>query len=99
MNRVKPECPSEQILAALGQTPCPDSFSESTAAMAQPINKIDLDRDTCKQFMRGEPIQKTESGWNAIQLNGRPLGWVKANGKIGKNHLTPRARMSGELTT
>jgi len=68
-------------------------------AAQKPINKIEIDRDACKQFMRGEPIQMTESGWNAIQLNNRPLGWVKANGKIGKNHLPPGARMSGELTT
>ena len=69
------------------------------AAAQKPINKIEIDRDACKQFMRGEPIKTTASGWNAIELNGRPLGWVKANGKIGKNHLPPGARMSGELTT
>ena len=64
-----------------------------------PINKIDIDHHACKQFMRGEPIQTNCSGWNAVQINERPLGCVKANGKIGKNHLPAGARMSGELTT
>ena len=68
-------------------------------ASLKPINKIEVDQEACKQFMRGEPIQTNEVGWNTIQLAGRPLGWVKANGKIGKNHLPSGARMSGELTT
>jgi NOL1/NOP2/fmu family ribosome biogenesis protein len=64
-----------------------------------PINKLEISQKACQQFMRGEPIQTDGSGWNAIQLHGRPLGWVKANGKIGKNHLPSGARMSGELMT
>tara|TARA_Y100000385_G_scaffold277270_1_gene324016 strand:+ start:303 stop:1661 length:1359 start_codon:yes stop_codon:yes gene_type:complete len=68
-------------------------------AALMPINKLEIDQKACQQFMRGEPIRTVESGWNAIQLHGRPLGWIKANGKIGKNHLPSGARMSGELTT
>ncbi|MCH1440843.1 MAG: SAM-dependent methyltransferase [Rubripirellula sp.] len=68
-------------------------------ASLMPINKIEIHQKACQQFMRGEPIESDAAGWNAIQFHGRPLGWVKANGKIGKNHLPPGARMSGELTT
>ena len=63
------------------------------------LNRIQVDRTACKQFMRGEPIPMNANGWNAIELDGRPLGWVKANGRIGKNHLPAGARMTGELTT
>ena len=65
----------------------------------KPANVIDIDEAACKQFMRGEPIQTTAHGWNTVQLQGRPLGWVKANGRIGKNHLPNGARMSGELAS
>ncbi|MGB0761023.1 MAG: methyltransferase RsmF C-terminal domain-like protein [Rubripirellula sp.] len=68
-------------------------------AALMPINQLEIDQKACRQFMRGEPIETNASGWNNIQLHGRPLGWVKANGKIGKNHLPAGARMSGELTT
>ena len=68
-------------------------------ASLMPVNKIEIDQKACQQFMRGEPIQTDKSGWHTIQLHGRPLGWVKANGKIGKNHLPSGARMSGELST
>ncbi len=65
----------------------------------KPANSIDIDKPTCQQFMRGEPIQTTALGWNAVQLQGRPLGWVKADGTTGKNHLPNVARMSGELSS
>ena len=65
----------------------------------KPANTIDIDESACKQFMRGEPIQTAALGWNTIQLQGRPLGWVKADGRIGKNHLPNGARMSGELAS
>lgn len=68
-------------------------------ASLMPINKLEIDQEACQQFMRGEPIKTDAAGWNAIQLDGKPLGWVKANSKIGKNHLPSGARMSGELTT
>ena len=69
------------------------------SAAVKPLNRIQVDRTACKQFMRGEPIPMNANGWNAIELDGRPLGWVKANGRIGKNHLPAGARMTGELTT
>ncbi|MAI69309.1 MAG: SAM-dependent methyltransferase [Rhodopirellula sp.] len=68
-------------------------------ASLMPINQLEIDHKACQQFMRGEPIETDASGWHAIQLHGRPLGWVKANGKIGKNHLPSGARMSGDLST
>ena len=64
-----------------------------------PSTTIQVDERACRQFMRGEPIDCRASGWNAIQLNGRPLGWIKANGKLGKNHLPTAARMTGELVS
>lgn len=58
---------------------------------------IDTDRQTATSYLRGEPIQCNGRGWHVVRLDGRPLGWVKADGSVGKNHLPNAARMQGEL--
>ncbi|EMI57407.1 methyltransferase RsmF C-terminal domain-like protein [Rhodopirellula sallentina] len=34
-----------------------------------------------------------QTGWQIVRHRGRPLGWIKSNGRIGKNHLARHARM------
>ncbi|MGI9471626.1 MAG: methyltransferase RsmF C-terminal domain-like protein [Rubripirellula sp.] len=64
-----------------------------------PSQVIEIDEDACRQFMRGEPIKCDARGWHAIRLHGRPLGWIKADGRLGKNHLPTAARMTGVLSS
>ncbi len=64
---------------------------------AMPQLGIEIDAPTAKQFMRGEAIVCNGSDWLVVRLGGRPLGWIKASGGIGKNHLPKSARMQGEL--
>jgi 16S rRNA C967 or C1407 C5-methylase (RsmB/RsmF family)/NOL1/NOP2/fmu family ribosome biogenesis protein len=58
---------------------------------------VPVDVDSAKRFVAGETIPCPRVGWQVIGWQGRPLGWVKANGTIGKNHLPPAARIRGEI--
>jgi 16S rRNA C967 or C1407 C5-methylase (RsmB/RsmF family)/NOL1/NOP2/fmu family ribosome biogenesis protein len=64
---------------------------------ARALLTTDVDDQQAKQFMRGESIECHSSGWHVVHLGGRPLGWIKANGSIGKNHLPKSARIQGDL--
>jgi len=52
-----------------------------------------VDDQTAKQFLRGESIPCCDTGWAVVCWQDRPLGWVKADGAQGKNHLPKAARM------
>lgn len=54
---------------------------------------IGLDDAAAAQFLRGETIRCSAQGWVAVGWQGRPLGWVKADGVRGKNHLPKGGRM------
>jgi len=56
-----------------------------------------LDKESTKQYLRGETIKLNAKGWGAVSYGGRPLGWVKAMNGIAKNHLPSHARFSGNL--
>lgn len=56
-----------------------------------------VDADVAKRFLMGETIPCLGGGWQVIRWAGRPLGWVKSSGSIGKNHLPSAARISGEI--
>ena len=58
---------------------------------------IEIDHDTAKAYLRGELIPCDGIGWHVVRLGGRPLGWVKGDRSVGKNHLPTAARMQGEL--
>jgi 16S rRNA C967 or C1407 C5-methylase (RsmB/RsmF family)/NOL1/NOP2/fmu family ribosome biogenesis protein len=64
---------------------------------AKACDRIDIDDEAAKRYLRGEPIPTDRKGWQVVCLGGRPLGWVKGNGSVGKNHLPTAARMLGEL--
>ena len=59
---------------------------------------IEIDDQTAKAYLRGEPIACDGDGWQVVRLGGRPLGWIKGSESRGKNHLPTAARMQGELT-
>lgn len=56
-----------------------------------------VDPETAKQFLRGETIPCSVRGWVAVHWDGLPIGWVKSDGRIGKNHLPAAARFAGEI--
>lgn len=62
------------------------------------LQAIEIDNPAAKVYLRGEPIRCEGRGWHVVRLAGRPLGWVKGDGLVGKNHLPSAARMQGELT-
>ena len=51
-----------------------------------------LDADEAQAFMTGETVACSDRGWRVVQHQGRPLGWIKSDGKVGKNHLPGSAR-------
>ncbi|TWT76227.1 Ribosomal RNA small subunit methyltransferase F [Planctomycetes bacterium CA13] len=53
---------------------------------------MDIDEDAARVYLSGPPIPSTLRGWAVVRLAGRPLGWVKCDGRIGKNHLPTAAR-------
>ena len=56
------------------------------------LQKIEIDEKTAKQFLSGETIPCAQKGWIVAQNAGRPLGWIKSNGQVGKNHLPSASR-------
>ncbi len=66
---------------------------------ARPIQTIQIDSQQANKFMRGEAVECQGKGWYVVHWGDRPLGWIKADGAIGKNHLPKSARMQGELAT
>lgn len=56
---------------------------------------VDVDDETARAFVSGQPIPCDASGWCVVKHHGRPLGWIKASRGTGKNHLPSAARMNG----
>ncbi len=54
---------------------------------------VDVDTEVAIRFVAGQPIPCQGSGWQIVRHEDRPLGWVKSNGSVGKNHLPAAARM------
>jgi NOL1/NOP2/fmu family ribosome biogenesis protein len=58
---------------------------------------VEVDAELACRFVRGETIPCQQAGWQVVKFAGRPLGWAKGSGAIGKNHLPAVARMNCEL--
>lgn len=58
------------------------------------LQSIAVDAETARQFLSGQSIGCDASGWQVVTWSGRPLGWTKSNGRVGKNHLPTAARMT-----
>lgn len=61
------------------------------------IQSCEVDVQRAQSYLRGEAIAHDGVGWQVVRLGSRPLGWIKASGSAGKNHLPKSARMQGEL--
>ncbi|MFG0267478.1 MAG: SAM-dependent methyltransferase [Rhodopirellula sp. JB055] len=60
--------------------------------------RIELDDAQAATYLAGGTVPTDRRGWQIVQHRGRPLGWVKADGRIGKNHLPTHARMQVTAT-
>jgi 16S rRNA C967 or C1407 C5-methylase (RsmB/RsmF family)/NOL1/NOP2/fmu family ribosome biogenesis protein len=58
---------------------------------------VDIDADTATNFFAGGTIRCETKGWHVVRYLGRPIGWTKASGGAGKNHLPSTARFTGSL--
>ncbi|MCC9603059.1 SAM-dependent methyltransferase [Stieleria sp. JC731] len=54
---------------------------------------VDVDDECAKTYLSGQPIPCDKNGWRVVRHQNRGLGWVKASGGIGKNHLPSTARL------
>jgi 16S rRNA C967 or C1407 C5-methylase (RsmB/RsmF family) len=57
------------------------------------VARIELNDAEAATFLAGGTVPTDQRGWLIVQHQGRPLGWAKADGRIGKNHLPTHARM------
>jgi NOL1/NOP2/fmu family ribosome biogenesis protein len=55
---------------------------------------VEVDDDAAWRYWRGHPIECARDGWQVVVHRGRPLGWLKASGGTGKNHLPGAARLN-----
>lgn len=69
---------------ALRRSPCPP-----------PRPGWDLKAEDAVAFWRGQTVDCPIKGWRVARIHNRPLGWVKSDGRIGKNHLPAFARLPG----
>lgn len=65
----------------------------------RPTRRMELDDDAAAALMSGQTVPMPSApaapiGWMVACWRGRPLGWIKSDGRIGKNHLPPAARMN-----
>ncbi|WP_149499349.1 methyltransferase RsmF C-terminal domain-like protein [Roseiconus lacunae] len=56
------------------------------------IDSLEVDEADAWRYLRGESIRCETNGWRVVCHRGRGLGWIKASGGVGKNHLPPAAR-------
>ncbi len=61
------------------------------------LQSVEVNAEVAKRFMLGETIPCQGVGWHVVKWEDRPLGWIKSNGTMGKNHLPASARMTGEI--
>ena len=55
---------------------------------------VELNSDSAIEYFAGGSVPMVERGWCVVSWRGRPLGWVKGDGRQGKNHLPAAARIT-----
>ncbi|KAA1261578.1 Ribosomal RNA small subunit methyltransferase F [Rubripirellula obstinata] len=66
------------------------AMRKGNAAMA--LQTHEVDEASARNFMAGSTISCPDRGWRIAQHQDRPLGWIKSDGRVGKNHLPGSAR-------
>ena len=52
-----------------------------------------VDIDQARVYLSGETLEGCGKGWQVIQLDGVPLGWVKVSDGVAKNHYPKGLRI------
>jgi 16S rRNA C967 or C1407 C5-methylase (RsmB/RsmF family) len=60
----------------------------------RPRQMIALDTARAAKYLAGELVSADLSGWAVATWDGQPLGWLKGDGRRGKNHLPKPGRLS-----
>ena len=58
------------------------------------VPQLEVSDEIAKMYLSGQAIPALDRGWQVVMRRGRPLGWIKGDGRIGKNHLPAHARMT-----
>lgn len=66
------------------------SMRRGVASLAK--HSVALDEESAAAYLTGGTVACDQRGWRVVQHEGRPMGWIKADGRIGKNHLPTSAR-------
>ena len=76
-----------------GQTWKPSHESAMRKGVARfEEHRFALEEESATAYLAGATVSCDRRGWRVVQHNGRPLGWIKSDGRIGKNHLPTSAR-------
>ncbi|WP_404310127.1 methyltransferase RsmF C-terminal domain-like protein [Neorhodopirellula lusitana] len=59
------------------------------------LPRVELDEESARSYLTGQAIPEPQRGWQIACQAGRPLGWLKGDGRVGKNHLPVHARQPG----
>jgi 16S rRNA C967 or C1407 C5-methylase (RsmB/RsmF family)/NOL1/NOP2/fmu family ribosome biogenesis protein len=66
------------------------AMRKNFARMARQTHQVD--DVSAEAFMAGETVLCPQRGWKVVAYQDRPLGWIKSDGRVGKNHLPGSAR-------
>lgn len=77
-----------------GSTWKPSHAAALRDAVVRHVPQLELSDEIAKCYLAGEAIPATDRGWQVVTRQSRPLGWIKGDGRIGKNHLPAHARMT-----
>ncbi|TWU41673.1 Ribosomal RNA small subunit methyltransferase F [Novipirellula aureliae] len=60
------------------------------------IDYTEVDSETAQTYLSGATIANSDRGWSVVMHANRPLGWIKSDGRVGKNHLPTASRWHGQ---
>ncbi len=59
----------------------------------RPARQVELADADAARYVRGETVACGQRGWSVATWRERPLGWLKGDGRSGKNHLPKPGRL------
>ena len=59
----------------------------------RPNATVALDDSEASRYVSGETLPRSDRGWRVATWNDRPLGWLKGDGRLAKNHLPKPLRI------
>ncbi len=68
------------------------SHAAALRSVIPTTHQIELSDTRAARYLTGEAIQCDRRGWSIVTHQARPLGWIKGDGRVGKNHLPGHAR-------